>query len=124
MKHKFYSQRNGLERHPGGLPLEKVVGLFSQLFTQLEASGYFQQAFGIDCTDGFIAGEVANPEMDILLSISKDQLWPISKYATRYSEDDLFDMVEYCINMSHSLKKDNIMTGINAVTTIPASIAI
>jgi hypothetical protein len=95
MPHKFYSQRNGLERHPEGLPHDRIVDLFAQIFAQFEADGYFQEAFGIDCTDGFLLGKVANPQMDILLSIRKDQLWPIAKYAKLYNEADLFDMIEY-----------------------------
>ena len=33
--------------------------------------------------------------MEVLLTIRKRQLWPISTYAFKYSEDDLFDMIEF-----------------------------
>lgn len=95
MKHTFYSQRNGLSRHPQGLPLRKFVDLFARLYQQLEEAGYFQEAFGKDCTDGFLSGNIVDPEMDIMLTVNKDNLWPLSTNMSKYAEDDLLDLIEY-----------------------------
>ncbi|MBW1617040.1 MAG: hypothetical protein JRJ49_11065 [Deltaproteobacteria bacterium] len=34
-------------------------------------------------------------ESDILLKIRKESLWPINKFIENYSEDDLFDIIEF-----------------------------
>jgi hypothetical protein len=65
------------------------------LYEQLEEAGYFQQSFGKACTDGFQSGSITDPEMDILLAIGKENLWPVYTHGAEYAEDDLFDLIEY-----------------------------
>lgn len=94
--HSYYSQRTGVNPNAKGLPLADVVGLFVRVFLQLRADGYFDEAFGFTCTDaGDVAGKVRDVELEMLLAIRKKNLWPIETAATRYTEDDLFDVIEF-----------------------------
>lgn len=96
MVHKFYSHRSGSNPNLKGLPLKDFVGLFERIFDQLHQGGYFDEAFGFYCVDAdYISGKVKDVELEILLSIRKKYLWPISEHAKGYSEDDLFDLIEF-----------------------------
>jgi len=79
-----------------GLPLDDVIALFVRVFEQFREEGYFDEAFGFCCVDAdYIAGAVKDVELEILLAIRKKDLWPIRDNAKNYSEDDLFDVVEF-----------------------------
>lgn len=96
MPHSYFSQRAGLSPHPNGLPLKDVIDLFVRIYDQFDEDGYFQEAFGYDCVDaGFVPGNVRDPDLAILLAIRKRDLWPLRKYSAGYSEDDLFDIIEF-----------------------------
>lgn len=96
MKHTYYSQRVGTNPNLDGLPLKDTVDLFSRVFQQLEIDGYFDEAFGFWCVDQErVNGNVKDIELEMLLTIRKKNLWPISQYATGYSEDDFLDVIEF-----------------------------
>ena len=72
------------------------MDLFLRVYEQLYEDGYFQEAFGYKCVDsGFVPGTVRDPDLAIFLAIRKRDLWPIQKFSSGYSEDDLFDMIEF-----------------------------
>lgn len=94
--HSYYSQRTGTNPNAKGLSLADLVGLFVRVFQQLQTEGYFHEAFGFTCVDaGDIAGKVRDVELEMLLAIRKKNLWPIDTAASWYSEDDLFDVIEF-----------------------------
>jgi hypothetical protein len=96
MTHNYYSQRTGKNPNLKGLPLENLVDLFQRVYQQLEDDGYFSEAFGFWCVDAdHILGKVRDVELEMLLKIRKKNLWPISTNAKNYSEDDLFDVIEF-----------------------------
>lgn len=96
MAHRFYSHRSGSNPNLKGLPLVDFIGLFERVFDQLRHDGYFDEAFGFHCVDAdYIPGVVKDIDLELILSVRKKQLWPISSCAVRYSEDDLFDMIEF-----------------------------
>lgn len=96
MGHKYYSQRAGTNPNLNGLPIEDTVELFSRVYLQLEIDGYFDEAFGFWCVDAdHIEGNVKDIELEILLTIRKKNLWPISEYASSYTEDDFLDVIEF-----------------------------
>lgn len=96
MAHKYYSQRTGLNPNSRGLPFRDLILLFVRAFDQLQQDGYCDEAFGFKCTDeGYIPGKVRDIEMEMLLAIRKHNLWPISDRAGKYTEDDLFDVIEF-----------------------------
>ena len=58
--------------------------------------GYFQKYFGINCEDGFIEGELGYDISTIIfVNLRKDNLFPVHEKLSNYSEDDLFDMIEF-----------------------------
>lgn len=96
MAHSYYSQRTGVNPNNKGLPLMDIVELFVRVFNQLQADGYFHEAFGFICVDAdLISGKVKDIDLEILLTIRKKNLWPIGMWSDSYSEDDLFDLAEF-----------------------------
>ncbi len=96
MSHQYYSQRNGSNPNLDGLPLLDTIDLFLRVYNQLESEGYFTQAFGFWCIDDdHVEGLVKDVELEMLLSIRKKNLWPISQYALSYTEDDFLDVIEF-----------------------------
>lgn len=96
MPHVFYSQRIGSNPNRDGLPLDEILQLFVRTYESLHLDGYFHQAFGFSCVDmGDVDGAVRDVPLAILLSLRKKGLWPICDRASGYSEDDLFDMIEF-----------------------------
>lgn len=96
MKHTYFSQRTGKNPNLAGLPLGDVIDLFVRVYEQLDTDGYFHEAFGFYCVDAdHVPGNVRDVELEMLLSIRKKHLWPIRGYAESYSEDDLFDVIEF-----------------------------
>lgn len=96
MPHEYYSQRTGKNPNLKGLPLEDVIGLFQKIYQQLKQDGYFTEAFGFWCVDaGHVPGKVQDVELEMLLKIKKKHLWPIADWSNNYSEDDLFDVIEF-----------------------------
>lgn len=96
MAHVYYSQRQGTNPNLGGLPLADILRLFQRVFQQLCTDGYFDEAFGFECVDlNHVDGAVRDVELEVLLSVRKKNLWPIEQWAPFYSEDDLFDIIEF-----------------------------
>ena len=93
----YYSVRTG--KHPGGaqLDLPSLKKLLLSIDRQFTARAYFQEAFGYECVD---AGEVPGSLGEdiagkVLIALRKEDLWPFREHISDYSEDDLFDMVEF-----------------------------
>jgi hypothetical protein len=96
MSHKYYSQRAGTNPNLNGLPIEDAIDLFSRVYEQLQADGYFDEAFGFWCVDeDHVDGNVKDIELEMLLTIRKKKLWPISEHASSYTEDDFLDLIEF-----------------------------
>lgn len=96
MNHKYYSQRIGTNPNLNGLSLEDTVDLFTRVYRQFETDGYFSEAFGFWCVDAnHIEGNIKDIDLEILLAIRKKNLWPISEFASSYTEDDFLDVIEF-----------------------------
>ena len=96
MARKYYSQRAGTNPNLDGLPIEDTFELFSKVYQQLETDSYFDEAFGFWCSEtGRIEGNVNDIELEMMLTIRKKNLWPISECASSYTEDDLLDVIEF-----------------------------
>lgn len=93
---QFFSQRKGINKNLDGFDLEKIKDFFRTLFKSLKDDGYFDQYLGSWCVDsGYTPGVIINPELDITLKVRKENIWPIEEHLNNYSEDDLFDIIEY-----------------------------
>lgn len=97
MARKYYSARTGKIPNAGKLDLPTLRKLFSVVYNELDDAGYFQEHFGYWCVDaGDVAGALG-PDIDavLLLQIRKSDLWPVRTKIEKYSEDDLFDVIEF-----------------------------
>ena len=95
-EHTFYSIRTGKNQNTDGFSIDELKDLFLRVFNQLRTDGYFDESFGFYCVDNdFIEGKVRDVELEILLKIRKKEIWPIESRINLYTEDDLFDIIEF-----------------------------
>jgi len=96
MTHQYYSLRNARKSEIKRLSLEETLSLFIRVYDQFQKDGYFDEAFGFDCVDvGHIAGKIKDIQLELALSVRKENLWPMKNSSWLYEEDDLFDMIEF-----------------------------
>ena len=72
--------------------------LFLTFYRELRRRGDLDEMLGKDCVDDYEpASGTAGADVGsyILRQVRKDGLWPIEQTVARYSEDDLFDMIEF-----------------------------
>jgi hypothetical protein len=93
----YYSVRTGKNPLAKGFDLDAVRDMFKTQFIYLEDNGYFQEALGYDCVDaGFVSGTLGHDlQGALLLELRKRDLTPIRSHIADYSEDDLFDVIEF-----------------------------
>jgi hypothetical protein len=68
---------------------------FFAIYTTFEAKGYFQERFGINCTDGYIPGSVGDIGLYSFRKLRRKNLFPIWESKNSLSEDDIFDLIEF-----------------------------
>ncbi len=97
MKKTYYSHRSGTNPNLAGLKINQICEIFIRIFKEFENDGFFDEAFGFFCSDEQekVPGKIRDIDLDIILKIRKENLWPIELCAPKYSEDDLFDIIEY-----------------------------
>jgi hypothetical protein len=97
MDRRYYSLRTGKNKDGLKLQLDGLKALFLSEFQRLDGADYFQEYFGYFCVDnGHVPGKRGT---DIAARMSfdlrKPDLWPVDQAIPGYSEDDLFDVIEY-----------------------------
>ena len=95
-KRPYYSIRTG--KNPNAkLDLELLRKLFCDVYKEFDRKYYFQEAFGItDCSDVEGSGTLGSDiEAQMTRKLRKKGLWPIDAMVFDYSEDDLFDVIEF-----------------------------
>src|SRR6267142_23180 len=103
----YYSQRTGRTPGPLRLTWEETREMFGTTFRSFDDRGYFQEHIGKGCPDGNpphgrYGGDVS---AFLLRKLHKRNRWPIFQYSGSYSEDDLFDVIEFLYdNCSKGLK--------------------
>jgi hypothetical protein len=103
----YYSQRTGKTPGPLHLTWGETLEMFGTTFRSFDDRGYFQEHIGKGCPDnnpphGRYGGDAG---AFLLRKLHKRNLWPVFQYAASYSEDDLFDMIEFLYdNCSKGLK--------------------
>ncbi|MCC6527862.1 MAG: hypothetical protein IT373_34775 [Polyangiaceae bacterium] len=93
----YYSIRTGKNPLAAQFDLSTLRDLFRTLFAHFEHEGYFQEALGYHCVErGFVAGRLGHDLAGtLLLELRKRNLTPIETTIDAYSEDDLFDIIEF-----------------------------
>jgi hypothetical protein len=93
----YYSMRN--KTTLVNLDLSTLKTLFMIIYKKFLKKDYFQEYLGFDCGDsGFNEGLHGNDEeinAYLILEIGKDHLWPIHENIEKYTEEDLFDVIEF-----------------------------
>ncbi|MEV4568515.1 hypothetical protein AB0K12_32500 [Nonomuraea sp. NPDC049419] len=80
--------------HP--IAFTAVCERFARVVERLEQAGYFSWAFGAECVDGNSLGELGVSAQEAVHSaLMRDELWPVTRYHEVYTEEDLFDMIEF-----------------------------
>ena len=96
-KREYYSIRTG--KNPDGkvLSLKVTNRLIQDIYFDLRREGYFDEYFGFNCVDlGFLYGKLGQDiEAKIFRALKKDNLYPFEDKFLGYSEDDLFDVIEF-----------------------------
>src|SRR5437867_1343289 len=90
---QYYSVRTGRNPHSAHIDLRALKRLFITAYKQLWEDGYFQQAFGYNCTDAGDVPGTLGPDVEsaMFLALRRENLWPLSdKNVDSYSEEDLF----------------------------------
>jgi hypothetical protein len=96
-KRDYYSTRTGKLTETPEMTLKIFKKLFMVTFDKLDEDGYLQRYFGYYCVDqGDVRGELGTDIGSmIFLAVKKEGLWPIRKQIDDYTEDDLFDIIEF-----------------------------
>jgi len=97
MTRRYYSIRTGKNPQASQIDLPMFLRLFGDLYKAFLAKEYFQEAFGYDCVDaGQVPGKLGGDiEAQMLRKFRKPNLWPIHDKCAGYSEDDIFDVIEF-----------------------------
>jgi len=95
-RRKYYSSRTG-SLAAAGYDLPTLKRLFEATYDQLVWEDYLQEAFGYHCVDEEnVPGALGRDlEAAMLRLTRKPNLWPIGENLYHYSEEDLFDVIEF-----------------------------
>jgi hypothetical protein len=77
------------------MDLSMLREFFFVIYTTFEAKGYFQERFGINCTDGYISGSVGDIGLYSFRKLRRKDLFPIWTSKNSLSEDEIFDLIEF-----------------------------
>ncbi len=96
IKRNYYSIRTGKMQPDQIMNFDIFKKFILVAYNKLNTDGYFQKHFGLYCEDGYQEGLIG-PDIDavIFLNLRKENIYPIWKNLPNYSEDDLFDVIEF-----------------------------
>jgi hypothetical protein len=96
IKRQYYSVRTGKITPDDEVNFDVLKQFFLLKLNKLNIEGYYQKYFGIDCTDGSMLGLLGEDLGSIMfVNLRKKNLYPIIENLENYSEDDLFDVLEF-----------------------------
>jgi len=96
-KRSYYSVRTGKHPAAGRIDIDLLRELFQSFYSDFAQKGYFQQALGFSCVDRDLIPGLAGNDVEayVLRKLRKRNLWPVYQRCSSYSEDDLFDIIEF-----------------------------
>jgi len=98
-EHVYYSRRNERASNASRVSFPQLKELVLATYADFDDRGYFAEAFGFLCVDGPIEGSLGHDVGRFLFrKTRKKDLWPIDKMIEAYSEEDLFDVIEFLHN--------------------------
>ena len=94
---KYYSERSQAQNDQ--LTLNQLNDKVLALFSTLDDDDYFAEAFGDACdsifSPYFNPPAIIHPHVCMTLDLGKENLWPFVQKPRQYSEDDIFDVIEW-----------------------------
>lgn len=103
---QYYSQRTGKKKPE--MDFSALQKIFLSIYKDFSERAYFDEYLDDLCPDSDgRSGKVGDVSAYILRKIRKDDLWPINENRQNYSEEDIFDLIEFLFdNVSVPLDKD------------------
>lgn len=97
MKRPYYSSRGNKAPLSKEVDLDILKKQFLVIYNFFEEKGYLQESFGYRCVDaGYVLGELGSDVAGfVYASLKKESLWPIEESIANYTEEDLFDIIEF-----------------------------
>ena len=92
---RYYSQRTGRLNETPEMTLSMLREFFVAIHTTFEGKGYFQERLGINCTDGYIPGNVGDIGLFSFRKLRRKDLFPIWTRKDNLTEDEIFDLIEF-----------------------------
>lgn len=95
-RRSYYSVRADKRPAGEGFSLADFKRFFLNAYDRLDEEGLFQEWFGYVCVDAGDVNGKAGSDLDLFVfrKLRTQGLWPIRGSLEKYSEDDLFDMIE------------------------------
>jgi hypothetical protein len=104
----YYSERAGRAPAPARLDLPELKRLLQTFLAGLISDGYLQEYLGHKCVDLAFRAGVRGTDLkgELLLTLNKPHLWPFPDSIEGWSEDDVFDAIEFVHdNVSKPVKR-------------------
>jgi hypothetical protein len=97
---RYYSERAGRGPAVASLSLPELRRLFGDYFSHLDEEGYFQEYLGYHCVEeGYVPGTVGTDmKAEFVLTLNKPELWPVHATIKNWTEDDVFDVIEFAFD--------------------------
>jgi hypothetical protein len=99
MDRQHYSQRNNPNKDKVKIDLFQLKKLFYTLYCKLYNENYFAITIGYTYQGDIVAGTLGYDNaiaQRLYLNLRKENIWPIYTNIDKYSEEDLFDVMEFC----------------------------
>lgn len=93
-KRQYYSQRTGKKK--AEMDLTALRKIFFSIYQDFSNKAYFDEYLDDLCPDSDgNSGKIGNVSAYILRKLRKDNLWPIYDHYESFSEEDIFDLIEF-----------------------------
>lgn len=91
---KYYSIRTGKKN--AEMDFNALRKIFFNVYQEFSNRAYFSEYLDDDCPDsGGGNGKTGDVSVFLLRKLRKDNLWPIHEHWENYSEEDIFDLIEF-----------------------------
>lgn len=91
---KYYSIRTGKKN--AEMDFSALRKIFFSIYQEFSNKAYFSEYLDDDCPDsGGGNGKINNVSVYLLRKLRKDNLWPIHEHWESYTEEDIFDLIEF-----------------------------
>lgn len=92
---KYFSLRTG--KQSSSIAFDSLRKLILSIYEDFTSKGYFDEYFGDNCVDaGYVPGKAGENLRNYALRKLRKDIWPLDSYhIEKYSEEDLFDIIEF-----------------------------